>query len=828
MTSAVSQLGWGFDSLINWLSDAFNNYIITPLANFFAYIFGALLYGVQMGFFFVIDIVTCVFKKAAGLDVYYQNGEAVSGDLVMQFLQSNTVRAVFISILVAAIILLFITTFIAVLKVEFDEKDNSKGNIFKSALKAIAYFAIVPVVCFLGVIVSNFVLKMLDGATSRDAMSFSTQVFTTSAFNANRVRSDADFAKEIWDGKDGKFSYIPGVANLKDYDQEKIADLIDSAFRSGATPVGNGGVAEFTTVGDMGLGEKTRTFGSFDITNYQLVFYFYNPLLYNYLIGYIGSYMILSILLKLLIGVICRLYELTVLFVLSPLAVSLMPLDGGDRYKAWRGAFIKRVFSAYGPILGLNLVFMVLTLLQSVTLFPSGGIYDLYNSIMQLIFIVTALVSIRSLVDLVTEMVGQGDALKTGEATGKEAKQLGLKVAGQAGNLAATPFRAAVFAGNKLYDNYKRKDAMNDLSYDEAGNVVDPGTEGATRGVEQLSVVDRIKAKFSFVNHNYDDLHDRAKRRSQQFKSADEYIKDGGMVPEYNKEGEIVGKRSVKLTSDESKEKLTDGLKGFWESTPFPKMMDEDVKAAGKGAPIFSLYTAKKKADEKAKKTKDTKEDILLRRSIESKLNAEEEKKRKEEEEKNKKKNNNSGGGNNGGGAGGSGGTTTTSGGLGGTTTTTAGGWGGARSTPTSSFSQTPVTDGKTSFSFGAAELKAESATVNDQKSKVVTGSVDLDNKDVNAKNINADASKVNVNSDEGKFKTNIDGKLKFDDSGIVHAINSSANKANNTSSSILAKLEKISQSQNKLHKTMDDMSGQTKNIKRAVDKIDENSKKKK
>ncbi len=117
---------------------------------------------------------------------------------------------------------------------------------------------------------------------------------------------------------------------------------------------------------------------------------------------------------------------------------------------------------------------------------------------------------------------------------------------------------------------------------------------------------------------------------------------------------------------------------------------------------------------------------------------------------------------------------------------------------------------------------------MNDQKSKVVTGSVDLDNKDVNAKNINADASKVNVNSDEGKFKTNIDGKLKFDDSGIVHAINSSANKANNTSSSILAKLEKISQSQNKLHKTMDDMSGQTKNIKRAVDKIDENSKKKK
>ena len=47
----------------------------------------------------------------------------------------------------------------------------------------------------------------------------------------------------------------------------------------------------------------------------------------------------------------------------------------------------------------------------------------LYNAIMQLIFIVTGLVSIRSLTDMITQLVGQGDALKDGEETAKEVRK---------------------------------------------------------------------------------------------------------------------------------------------------------------------------------------------------------------------------------------------------------------------------------------------------------------------------------------------------------------------------------------------------------------------
>ncbi len=57
---------------------------------------------------------------------------------------------------------------------------------------------------------------------------------------------------------------------------------------------------------------------------------------------------------------------------------------------------------------------------------------DLYNAIMQLIFIITGLVSVKTMVGLITELVGQGDALKDGEETSKEVKKRVAQTAGAA------------------------------------------------------------------------------------------------------------------------------------------------------------------------------------------------------------------------------------------------------------------------------------------------------------------------------------------------------------------------------------------------------------
>ena len=67
----------------------------------------------------------------------------------------------------------------------------------------------------------------------------------------------------------------------------------------------------------------------------------------------------------------------------------------------------------------------------------------LYNSIMQLIFIVTALVSVKELTSLITNLVGQGDALKDGADTGKEV----MKRVGQTAAIGAMGAGAALKVG---------------------------------------------------------------------------------------------------------------------------------------------------------------------------------------------------------------------------------------------------------------------------------------------------------------------------------------------------------------------------------------------
>lgn len=378
-----SQLAGLLDGLFDWLSDAFTKYIIDPIVTFVTYLFGALFYGLQLGMFYVIDAVQMVVRKVAGLPAYNLNGERTfnyidadgveqTGDLAIYFFSHPTTQAVFISILVAAVILLFIATFIAVLKTEFDTKNsNAKGPIIGSALKSIFYFALVPVVSYLGIIVANIVLQTLDSATSRGASSFSSQIFTAAAYNSNRARDDPEFAREVYES-----GLIPGVANIT-WDgeggqaQAQIADLIDTAFRSNLYAVGADANTSVTvnTVGSIGLGTRDYSFQTFDVRDYALVFEYYNTLTYNYLIGYVAGITILFLLLQLLIGVIRRVFELAILFVVSPAVVALMPLDGGEKFKTWKDAFIKRVFSAYGPIIGLNLVFMILEVLQTVRLF---------------------------------------------------------------------------------------------------------------------------------------------------------------------------------------------------------------------------------------------------------------------------------------------------------------------------------------------------------------------------------------------------------------------------------------------------------------------------
>ena len=171
------------DDIIGYVSDIFTwiTNVHVGFTNLFGHIIGffaKLIYVIQTGFFWFIDIIQGIFRKVAGLDVYYQGGVEQSGDIVYSLLTHPVIIGVLISVTVVAVILLFMATIVAIIRSEWAVQGaNPKGKIWGQALKSLFFFVMVPVVCILGVFVSNAVLKSIDGATrvgGNDSLSGST------------------------------------------------------------------------------------------------------------------------------------------------------------------------------------------------------------------------------------------------------------------------------------------------------------------------------------------------------------------------------------------------------------------------------------------------------------------------------------------------------------------------------------------------------------------------------------------------------------------------------------------------------------------------------
>lgn len=422
--AGFAQLGLGITAWLNeklgWLADTLMGYIITPIC--------FLLYSLQLGLFIFMDAIQGIFRKLAGLDLYYYNGQQQSGDLVMSLIQSQEVMSVFWAVLVVAIMLLFVTTFVAIIRSEFTEKGaNPKGPIIGRAIKAIFYFAAVPIVSIMGIFIANVFLRSLDTATASGATSISGVVFSAACYQGNRARQDADFAREVA----GQFGLDPNVAT-----QAQVAAAIDTAFRTNSATPGDHnlyiGGKSYMKGYQTYFGKASINSQNYSIQNFGMVYYYYDLLLgYNYLIGYAGGLMAISLLLTIVFGVMQRIYELVILFVAAPPLIAFMPIDDGAKYKKWRDEFIKKVGAMYGPIIGLNLMFLVLTVLQGVHIFPNdNAMYAMYNSVVQMLFLVVGLVSVKEFSSLISSLIGTEDSLSKGEKVKGDALQMAGRIGG--------------------------------------------------------------------------------------------------------------------------------------------------------------------------------------------------------------------------------------------------------------------------------------------------------------------------------------------------------------------------------------------------------------
>lgn len=469
----------------------------------------------------VLDVLQLFFRKLAGLDVYYVDGKAVTGDLVTNFITGilginpegfhySALTTVFWSFVVFGIIVCFGSTIIAVIKSHYSYDDKAaKGPMqyVYTAGKAIINIVAVPVIVVLGLYVSQAILTALDTITSissgnvvsmygNDAVNeylvsvdtvqsvtgntkdktyvyydifgfgasiaygpdykgddliikkenfavigasnqtFSGSLFKTAAYNANRARL-GQMNKDVGNFSGATNDEMKLFANASS--NEQLADMIDTAFAcnlhlNATYKVNydfNGGIVSLKYFTNF----LTQQYSSFSKFNVGLVWYYYDLWQFNFIVGFAGCIVCVTIFINIIMGLMTRLFMCIGLFLVAPPLFGLAPLDGGKAGKSWRENFMKQVLMAYGAVVGMNLMFLILPYINEIDFF-NIAIADYFA---QTLVIIVGLITIKAFIATLSGLIGGADANETG---GKISEEVG-QVAGKATNLTIGAAKAA-------------------------------------------------------------------------------------------------------------------------------------------------------------------------------------------------------------------------------------------------------------------------------------------------------------------------------------------------------------------------------------------------
>ncbi len=440
-----------------------------------------------------IDALQCLIRKLAGLDVYWTGGTPGLGggsagekpifgqDPLTEFIYGTlgigdsavaykALNTVFISLSIFALIVLAITTMVAIIKSHYSEEyqNTNPWKYIYTAIKSVLTYAILPVVVVIGLQLSGLILRTLDNITAgtsaekiigiygsdvvqnkfqateivgsngkksythydffgagspTTSQTFGGMLFNAAAYSSNRTRNTQITISQA--AKTGIFAQ-QSVLNGFNSQEEKIehtAYQVDFAFAN------NINLKERLKIGDLqDYFEDVRYFKSTDFLggfgvlgfiksfskfNVPLVWMFYDLWQFNFIVAFGGGASILGLMLSIIIGLMSRLIKGAVLFLMYPPVLSIAPLDNFKAFKSWGGEFMKQILMAYGMVVGFNLLMIVLPLVQNISWFgPGMGVID---ALINMVIMIVGLLMTKDIIALASGFVGGGDAVSEGD-----------------------------------------------------------------------------------------------------------------------------------------------------------------------------------------------------------------------------------------------------------------------------------------------------------------------------------------------------------------------------------------------------------------------------
>lgn len=355
-----------------------------------------LLYSLQKTICYVIDFVREIFYKLAGIETVNIDGKQT--DLLSHFILSDTVKNIFFAIFLIAIVLLVVFVLIAIIRSEYayGENKKSKGQILGKTFQSFAIFLMVPFILIAGIALTNTVMSAINMSMNPY---FATTGGTTSIGGQILVTS-------------GQYAYIG-----------------ETAARS----------------------EIERMFltGELNYFDMSVVTQYYNLRNLDFLIGIFGSIVIMVMFVMSAVTFIQRIFDIVLLYIVSPISVSTIPVDDGNRFKIWRDMTISKVLGAYGIILSMNLFFIIIPQVSSITFFADA----FKNGIVKILFLIGGAFAVTKANLVIAQL--------TGSSAGNNETQQMLSNMRYGGHLAKTTLGAgatlggAVLGGKRFVDTKK-------------------------------------------------------------------------------------------------------------------------------------------------------------------------------------------------------------------------------------------------------------------------------------------------------------------------------------------------------------------------------------
>lgn len=314
----------------------------------------SIFYGMFSGICILIDFIKTIFYKLCGIETVEIEGE--QGDLLSNLLESDIIKRVFLTIFIIGFILLIIFTIIAIIKSNYQEKQNWKTVLSKTG-QAFMIMLLIPFTVLVGVMLTNTVMSSIN-----------------QAMNVYPSAGQGTIG--------GQFLITIGHDAYK-------------------------GLLDQSTV------EAMFVSGELNYAKLSVVKQYYDITELNYVIGLLGSLVILVMFVISAITFVQRIFDIVLLYIISPVSISTIPLDEGNRFKVWKDMLISKILSAYGIILVMNLFFLIIPQVYQIKFFDNS----FQNGVVYILFLIGGSFAVTKASRVISQLTGA-------PATGGEMAQM--------------------------------------------------------------------------------------------------------------------------------------------------------------------------------------------------------------------------------------------------------------------------------------------------------------------------------------------------------------------------------------------------------------------